>query len=107
MHRRAAGGIDGFHILIEFKCIFRSRRAAACRCRKQQSGAIVRLGDLGTVSLGADDYESRVSFDGIELQDREFFSAIEQKREPNSSFAQILPAMQTLDKLDRSLKSSS
>jgi 2-hydroxy-4-carboxymuconate semialdehyde hemiacetal dehydrogenase len=48
-----------------------------------------------------------VSFDGIELQDREFFAAIEGKREPNSSFAQVLPAMRTLDKLDRSLKSSS
>ena len=46
-----------------------------------------------------------VSFDGIELQDREFFAAIKEKREPNSSFAQILPAMQTLDRLDRSLKS--
>jgi 2-hydroxy-4-carboxymuconate semialdehyde hemiacetal dehydrogenase len=46
-----------------------------------------------------------VSFDGIELQDREFFAAIKEKREPNSSFAQILPAMRTLDKLDRSLKS--
>jgi 2-hydroxy-4-carboxymuconate semialdehyde hemiacetal dehydrogenase len=47
-----------------------------------------------------------VSFDGIELQDREFFAAIKEKREPNSSFAQILPAMQTLDRLDRSLKST-
>jgi 2-hydroxy-4-carboxymuconate semialdehyde hemiacetal dehydrogenase len=46
-----------------------------------------------------------VSFDGIELQDREFFAAIKEKREPNSSFAQILPAMQTLDRLDRSLSS--
>ena len=46
-----------------------------------------------------------VSFDGIELQDREFFAAIEGKREPNSSFAQVLPAMRTLDALDRSLKS--
>jgi 2-hydroxy-4-carboxymuconate semialdehyde hemiacetal dehydrogenase len=46
-----------------------------------------------------------VSFDGIELQDREFFSAIKEKREPNSSFAQVLPAMRTLDALDRSLKS--
>jgi 2-hydroxy-4-carboxymuconate semialdehyde hemiacetal dehydrogenase len=45
-----------------------------------------------------------VSFDGIELQDREFFAAIKEKREPNSSFAQILPAMQTLDRLERSLK---
>jgi multidrug efflux pump len=31
---------------------------------KQAGGAIVRLGDVATVSLGADDYESQVSFDG-------------------------------------------
>jgi 2-hydroxy-4-carboxymuconate semialdehyde hemiacetal dehydrogenase len=47
-----------------------------------------------------------VSFDGIELQDREFFSAIKEKREPNASFAQILPAMQTLDKLDKDMGGS-
>jgi 2-hydroxy-4-carboxymuconate semialdehyde hemiacetal dehydrogenase len=45
-----------------------------------------------------------VSIDGIELQDREFISAIEQKREPNSSVAQVLPAMQVLDRLEKSLK---
>jgi 2-hydroxy-4-carboxymuconate semialdehyde hemiacetal dehydrogenase len=42
--------------------------------------------------------------DGIELQDREFISAIQEKREPNSSVAQVLPAMQTLDRLEKSLK---
>ena len=47
-----------------------------------------------------------VSFDGIELQDREFFSAIKEQREPNASFAQILPAMQTLDKLDKDMGGS-
>lgn len=31
---------------------------------KEQNGAFIRLKDVGTVSLGADDYESRVSFDG-------------------------------------------
>lgn len=31
---------------------------------KEDNGAFVRLKDVGTVSLGADDYESRVSFDG-------------------------------------------
>ncbi len=46
-----------------------------------------------------------VSMDGIELQDREFFSAIAEKREPNSSFAQVLPAMQSLDQLERTLNS--
>jgi 2-hydroxy-4-carboxymuconate semialdehyde hemiacetal dehydrogenase len=44
-----------------------------------------------------------VSLDGIELQDREFISAIQQGREPNSSVAQVLPAMRTLDRLEKSL----
>jgi 2-hydroxy-4-carboxymuconate semialdehyde hemiacetal dehydrogenase len=44
-----------------------------------------------------------VSMNGIELQDREFFAAIREKREPNSSVAQCLPAMRTLDRLEKSL----
>lgn len=44
-----------------------------------------------------------VSSNGIELQDREFFSAIQQGREPNASVGQCLPAMQTLDRIERSL----
>jgi len=44
-----------------------------------------------------------VSMNGIELQDREFVSAIQEKREPNSSVAQVLPAMETLDRLEKSL----
>jgi 2-hydroxy-4-carboxymuconate semialdehyde hemiacetal dehydrogenase len=44
-----------------------------------------------------------VSMNGIELQDREFFAAIQGKREPNASLAQVLPAMQTLDRLEKSL----
>jgi 2-hydroxy-4-carboxymuconate semialdehyde hemiacetal dehydrogenase len=43
--------------------------------------------------------------EGIELQDREFLAAIREKREPNSSVAQVLPAMRTLDRLEKSLKS--
>ncbi len=43
-----------------------------------------------------------VSNNGIELIDREFFSAIKDGREPNSSVAQALPAMQTLDRIERS-----
>ena len=46
-----------------------------------------------------------VSMDGIELQDREFFAAVDEGREPNASFRQCLPAMQTLDRLDRDLRS--
>jgi 2-hydroxy-4-carboxymuconate semialdehyde hemiacetal dehydrogenase len=44
-----------------------------------------------------------VSMNGIELQDREFFAAIRDKREPNASLAQVLPAMRTLDRLDKQL----
>ena len=46
-----------------------------------------------------------VSMNGIELQDREFFAAIQEKREPNASIAQVLPAMRTLDRLEKSLES--
>jgi 2-hydroxy-4-carboxymuconate semialdehyde hemiacetal dehydrogenase len=45
-----------------------------------------------------------VSTDGIELQDREFIAAIEQRREPNASVAQVVPAMRTLDRLEKSLR---
>jgi len=44
-----------------------------------------------------------VSMNGIELQDREFFSAIQEGREPNSSVQQVLPAMRTLDLLEQDL----
>jgi 2-hydroxy-4-carboxymuconate semialdehyde hemiacetal dehydrogenase len=45
-----------------------------------------------------------VSNNGIELIDREFFSAIKDGREPNASVAQCLPAMETLDRIERSFK---
>jgi 2-hydroxy-4-carboxymuconate semialdehyde hemiacetal dehydrogenase len=45
-----------------------------------------------------------VSMNGIELQDREFFLAIAENREPNASVAQVLPAMVTLDRLEQTLK---
>jgi len=45
-----------------------------------------------------------VSMNGIELQDREFFAAIQEKREPNASVQQTISAMRTLDKLERMLK---
>lgn len=41
-----------------------------------------------------------VSSDGIELEDREFLSAITEGREPNASVAQCLDAMETLDRLE-------
>jgi len=45
-----------------------------------------------------------VSMNGIELQDREFFAAIEQRREPNASVCQVLPCYRTLQQLDQSLR---
>ena len=44
-----------------------------------------------------------VSMNGIELQDREFFAAIQEKREPNASVAQALSAMRVLGKLEDQL----
>jgi len=44
-----------------------------------------------------------VSMNGIELQDREFFAAIREGREPNASVAQVLPCYRTLDKLEGQL----
>jgi len=43
---------------------------------------------------------------GIELQDREFVAAIREGREPNASFAQVLPAMRVLAQADAMLSSS-
>ncbi|RZJ25512.1 MAG: Gfo/Idh/MocA family oxidoreductase [Haliea sp.] len=45
-----------------------------------------------------------VSMNGIELQDREFFAAIREGREPNASVAQVLPCYQVLHDLEQQLK---
>jgi 2-hydroxy-4-carboxymuconate semialdehyde hemiacetal dehydrogenase len=44
-----------------------------------------------------------VSMNGIELQDREFFAAIREGREPNASAAQVLPCYELLHDLERQL----
>jgi 2-hydroxy-4-carboxymuconate semialdehyde hemiacetal dehydrogenase len=44
-----------------------------------------------------------VSMNGIELQDREFISAIREGREPNSSVGQVFPCYDVLDQLERQL----
>lgn len=44
-----------------------------------------------------------VSLNGIELQDREFFAAIREKREPNGSVAQTIGAMRVLDHIELAL----
>ena len=45
-----------------------------------------------------------VSMNGIELQDREFFAAIAQGREPNASVASVLPCYRALHELELSLR---
>ncbi|MDW8258713.1 MAG: Gfo/Idh/MocA family oxidoreductase [Gammaproteobacteria bacterium] len=45
-----------------------------------------------------------VSMNGIELQDREFFDAIRERREPNASVAQVLPCYRTLHELEQQLQ---
>lgn len=45
-----------------------------------------------------------VSMNGIELQDREFFAAIRERREPNASVAQVLPCYRTLYELEKQLR---
>ncbi len=44
-----------------------------------------------------------VSMNGIELQDREFFAAIREGREPNSSIAQVMPCYEVLHQLEQQL----
>jgi 2-hydroxy-4-carboxymuconate semialdehyde hemiacetal dehydrogenase len=72
------------------------------------------IGDTGTYIARYDDlYNGKdekidvskvdVSMNGIELQDREFFAAIREGREPNASVAQVLPCYRTLDRLERQL----
>ena len=48
-------------------------------------------------------HAATVSTDGIELADREFFTAIRDGREPNSSLNQGIDAMRTLDRLEQAL----
>ena len=44
-----------------------------------------------------------VSMNGIELEDREFFAAIRERRDPKSSLEQTLAAYRTLERLEQQL----
>jgi 2-hydroxy-4-carboxymuconate semialdehyde hemiacetal dehydrogenase len=44
-----------------------------------------------------------VSMNGIELQDREFFAAIREGREPNAAVNQVLPCYRVLNQLEKQL----
>jgi 2-hydroxy-4-carboxymuconate semialdehyde hemiacetal dehydrogenase len=73
------------------------------------------IGDTGTYIARYDDLfngkeekidvsQVDVSMNGIELQDREFFAAIREGREPNASVAQVLPCYQVLHDLEQQLE---
>lgn len=75
------------------------------------------IGDTGTYIARYDDLfngkeekidVSRVdvSMNGIELQDREFFAAIREGREPNSSVHKVLPCYQVLHQLEQQLNAA-
>lgn len=72
------------------------------------------IGDTGTYIARYDDLVNGkeekidvskvdVSMNGIELQDREFFAAIREDREPNSSVQQVLPCYKVLHDLEQQL----
>ena len=72
------------------------------------------IGDTGTYLARYDDLfngkeekidvsQVAVSMNGIELQDREFFAAIREGREPNASVAQVLPCYEVLHALEQQL----
>ena len=74
------------------------------------------IGDTGTYIARYDDLfngkdekidvsKVDVSMNGIELQDREFFAAIGEGREPNASVAQVLPCYEVLHSLEQQLGS--
>jgi 2-hydroxy-4-carboxymuconate semialdehyde hemiacetal dehydrogenase len=73
------------------------------------------IGDTGTYIARYDDLTNgkdepidvtqvAVSMNGIELQDREFISAIREGREPNSSVAQVLQCYEVLHDLEQQLE---
>jgi 2-hydroxy-4-carboxymuconate semialdehyde hemiacetal dehydrogenase len=82
-----------------------------------QQGSFFRyIGDTGTYKAYYDDLSDGkdnvidlskvdVSMNGIELEDREFFAAIKEKRQPKSSVKDCLEAMRTLDRLEKVMNS--
>jgi 2-hydroxy-4-carboxymuconate semialdehyde hemiacetal dehydrogenase len=64
---------------------------------------LVQAHSQGPAETPVDVSKVDVSMNGIELQDREFFAAIREGREPNASVAQVLPCYEVLDQLERQL----
>ena len=75
------------------------------------------IGDSGTYLARYDDLfngkdekidvsQVAVSMNGIELQDREFFAAIQEGRQPNSSVDQVMGCYRVLHQLEQQLKAA-
>lgn len=75
------------------------------------------IGDNGTYNARYDDLFNGkdepidvsavdVSMNGIELQDREFFAAIEERREPNASVSKVLNGYKILHNLEQQLNAA-
>ncbi len=68
---------------------------------------IARYDDLFTGKEETIDVsEVDVSMNGIELQDREFFAAIKEEREPNSSISKVLNCYKVLHDLELQLNAA-
>ncbi len=107
-------------IAMDMSIQLKTRRGALCTVSLSFNndgplGTFFRyIGDTGTYIARYDDLVNGkeekidvsavdVSLNGIELQDREFFSAIKAQREPNASVAQVLPCYRTLHDLEQQL----
>ena len=75
------------------------------------------IGDTGTYLARYDDLfngkdekidvsQVAVSMNGIELQDREFFAAIQEGRQPNSSVGQVMGCYRVLHQLEQQLNAA-
>jgi 2-hydroxy-4-carboxymuconate semialdehyde hemiacetal dehydrogenase len=75
------------------------------------------IGDTGTYVARYDDLfdgkdqkidvsQVALTLNGIELQDREFFAAIAEQREPNASVEMVLPCYEVLHRLEAQLARS-
>ena len=111
----------GLGIAMDMAILLKSSTGAICTLSLSFNndgplGTLFRyIGDNGTYTARYDDLFNgkeekvdvanvAVSTNGIELQDREFFAAIAEGREPNASLAQVLPCYAVLDQLERQLE---
>ena len=73
--------------------------SSSCRFIGEQESYRIEKGSL----FDHEDSETKLAGNSLELQDREFFAAIEEGRPPLSSCAECLPVMNLLDRLERSI----